>query len=108
MTRSVCLQIYVSNELGARIRDVARARDLDVSTWARSLLSAACDGAGAAVLPDAIVERMARQSLFIMVGVDALLAGHPDRSLRERARQAYARKCKEQGLAPAAGEGGDA
>jgi hypothetical protein len=41
-----------------------------------------------------------------MVGVDALLAGHPDHALRGRAHQAYARKCKELGLSTSAGEGG--
>lgn len=41
-----------------------------------------------------------------MVGVDALLAGHADHGLRERAHQAYARKCKEIGVTGATGEGG--
>jgi hypothetical protein len=43
-----------------------------------------------------------------MVGVDALLAGHSDPRLRERAHQAYARKCKELGLTSTAVEGGAA
>jgi glutamate synthase domain-containing protein 2 len=54
------------------------------------------------------MERVSRQSVFVMVGVDALLAGHADHGLRERAHQAYARKCKELGLSANAGEGGQA
>ena len=105
MSRPVCLQIYVSHELGARIRAVAQAQELDVSAWARSLLAAACDDPVPALKLAAPDERTARQNVFVMVGVDALLAGHSDPRLRERAHQAYARKCKELGLAPTAVEG---
>lgn len=108
MSRPICLQIYVSHELGARIRAVAQARELDVSAWARSLLAAACDDADPSLKLAAPDDRTARQDVFIMVGVDALLAGHSDPRLRERAHQAYARKCKELGLAPTAVEGGAA
>jgi hypothetical protein len=108
MSRPICLQIYVSHELGARIRAVAQTCELDVSAWARSLLAAACEDADLRpklVTPD---DRTARQDVFVMVGVDALLAGHSDPRLRERAHQAYARKCKELGLASTAVEGGAA
>jgi hypothetical protein len=108
MSRPVCLQIYVSHELGARIRVVAQSQELDVSAWARSLLAAACDDPGPALKDSAPDDRTARQSVFVMVGVDALLAGHSDPRLRERAHQAYARKCRELGLAPTAVEGGAA
>ena len=108
MSRPICLQIYVSHELGARIRAMAQTRELDVSAWARSLLAAACDDADFACEPTASDDRTARQDVFVMVGVDALLAGHSDPRLRERAHQAYARKCKELGLAPTAVEGGAA
>jgi hypothetical protein len=107
MSRPICLQIYVSHELGARIRAVAQARELDVSAWARSLLAAACDDVDSP-FKSAADDRAARQDVFVMVGVDALLAGHSDPRLRERAHQAYARKCKELGLAPTAVEGGAA
>lgn len=99
MTRPVCLQIYISHELNARIREAARASDLSVSAWAMSRLNAACGGEVGPSNTGALVERIARQSVFAMVGIDALLAGHPDPHLRERAHQAYARKCGELGLA---------
>jgi hypothetical protein len=108
MSRPICLQIYVSRELGARIRAVAQTRELDVSAWARSLLAAACDDADHAGKPPPSDDRTARQDVFVMIGVDALLAGHSDPRLRERAHQAYARKCKELGLTSAAVEGGAA
>lgn len=108
MSRPICIQIYVSRELGDRIRERARTRELDVSAWARSLLAAACDQADFASPTDTSADRAARQSVFVMVGVDALLAGHPDRDLRERAHQAYARKCRELGLALSFEKGAEA
>jgi hypothetical protein len=108
MSRPICIQIYVSRELGDRIREVARTHELDVSAWARSLLAAACDDADPASQTDAAAKRAARQNVFVMVGVDALLAGHSDRDLRERAHQAYARKCRELGLALPSEKGAEA
>ena len=67
MTRPVCIQVYVSREQSARIREAARARELDVSTWVRSLLAAACDDADPAWRPDGVDGRIARQSVFVMV-----------------------------------------
>ena len=99
MTRPVCLQIYVSHELSARIREVAGARNLSMSEWARSLLNAACDDDDSGSRIGGSIERIARQGVFAMVGIDALLAGHSDPHLRERAHQAYARKCRELGFA---------
>jgi hypothetical protein len=64
-----------------------------------SRLNAACDGEVGPSDTGALAERIARQSVFAMIGIDALLAGHPDPRLRERAHQAYARKCGELGLA---------
>lgn len=99
MTRPVCFQIYISHELNARIREAAAARNISMSEWARSLLNAACNDDGIATQNGGPIERIARQSVFAMVGIDALLAGHPDPHLRERAHQAYSRKCRELGLA---------
>lgn len=108
MTRPVCLQIYVSRELGERIRCVARASELDVSTWARSLLAAACDDGGLALRHTVPIERIDRHSVFAVVGVDALLAGHADPGLRTRAHKAFSRKCRELGLVSSTDEGGAA
>lgn len=41
----------------------------------------------------------ARQSVFIAVALDALLASHPDSSLRERTHDAYRRRLEKLGLA---------
>jgi LmbE family N-acetylglucosaminyl deacetylase len=75
-----------------------------MSEWVRALLANACTEDELASRLDASIERISRRSVFLMVGVDALLAGHPDHALRGRAHQAYARKCKELGLSTAAGE----
>lgn len=106
MTRPVCLQIYVSRELGERIRDAAHASELDVSTWARSLLAASCDDDGLLLKRKGQMERIDRHGVFALVGIDALLAGHSDHGLRARAHKAFARKCRELGLASAPESGG--
>jgi len=108
MKRPKSLKVHVCGDLAARVRAAALRRDLSLSLseWIRSLLMRACDGDDLVSRVDTKVERMARHSVFIMVGVDALLAWHPDNRMRERAHQAYARKCNEQGLVAATGEGG--
>jgi len=106
MTRQVCFQVYISRELSERIRKAAHAKELNMSEWARPLLVAACDNEDLVARQQGVDERTARQNVFVMVGVDALLAGHPDHGLRERAHRAYARKCRELGLAPASEKGG--
>lgn len=107
MTRPVCLQVYISRELSARIRKAARKSDLSVSAWAMSRLDAACDDEGSVSGKGIPIERLARQGVFAMVGIDALLAGHPDPNLRERAHQAYMRKCRELGFIPPSKQEGD-
>ena len=106
MTRPICLQVYISSELSSMIRKAAKAKGISMSEWVRALLANACTEDELASRLDASIERISRRSVFLMVGVDALLAGHPDHALRGRAHQAYARKCKELGLSAATGEGG--
>lgn len=98
MTRPVCLQIYISRELSARIRAAAGTSDLSISEWTRSRLDLACEHEVSASPIGLPIERIARQGVFAMVGIDALLSGHSDPRLRERAHQAYARKCRELGF----------
>lgn len=106
MTRPKSLQVHVSNDLAARVQAAARHNNLSVSEWIRSLLMRACNDDDLVSQVGTKVERIARQSVFIMVGVDALLAGHSDNRLRGRAHQAYTRKCKELGLIASTDEGG--
>lgn len=106
MTRPVSLQVHVSSDLAERVRAHARARQMTVSEWLRLLLDRTCNGDEAELARARSLDRMARQSVFLTVGIDALLASHPNHGLRERAHKAYARKCRELGLGPAADEGG--
>ncbi len=108
MSRPISLQVHVSNDLALRVRAAARRREISVSEWIRSLLSQACDDDDYVSRLEHSVNRIARHSVFLMVGVDALLAGHPDHALRERAHQAYARKSRELGLVAGTDEGGEA
>ena len=108
MTRPICLQVYISDELSSLIRKAARAKGISMSEWVRSLLANACAEDELTSRLNTSIERISRQSVFLMVGIDALLAGHPDHALRERAHQAYARKCRELGLVSSTDEGGEA
>ncbi len=105
MARPLSLQIYVSRELAGRVRAAAARNDLSVSEWVRTLVTSACDQSENAGQHDKVIERIHRQSVFIMVGLDALLAGHPDHGLRDRAHQAYGRKCKQLGITSSTSEG---
>ena len=105
MTRPLSLQIYVSNDLAHRVRMAAKAKGFSVSEWVRLLLMAACEGEDPASGQATSIERIHRQSVFAMVGIDALLAGHVDPQLRDRAHAAYARRCKQLGIATAGAEG---
>jgi hypothetical protein len=95
MARPSKLQCYVTSNLRDRAHAVARESGVSVSEWLRLTVLRACDASAAAVNESG---RTARQSVFVMVGVDALLAGHPDHELRERAHQAFARKCRQLGI----------
>jgi hypothetical protein len=106
MTRSITLQFHVSHELAERVRAAARARQMTVSEWLRLLLDHTTSDNNPDVVRARLLDRMARQSVFFMVGLDALLASHSDHALRERAHKAYARKCKELGLGAGSDEGG--
>ncbi len=48
----------------------------------------------------------ARQAIFISVALDALLASHPDASLRDRTHEAYRRRLERLGLPVNASMGG--
>ena len=73
MSRPISLQVHVSNDLAVRVRAAARRREISVSEWIRSLLSQACDDDDYVSRLEHSVNRIARHSVFLMVGVDALL-----------------------------------
>ena len=106
MTRPISLQVYVSAELASRVRAAASAQGLGISEWLRTQVVRACDGELAASSDRTILTRLYRQSLFGFVGLDALLAGHPDHALRERVHTAWKARCKEAGMAATAQDGG--
>jgi hypothetical protein len=106
MSRPRCLQTYVSDELAARARAAAAASGLAVSEWLRTLIVRACDNVLSAASDRTVQIKLYRQSLFAMVGVDALLAGHSDYALRERVHSAFAARCRAAGVAETTDEGG--
>jgi len=106
MTRPKSLQVHVLFERAERARSAAERRDISVSEWIRSLLQQACDEDDLNVGLSTWMKRLNHHAVFTMVGVDALLSGHVDHDLRNRAHQAYVRRCEELGLSQSAGEGG--
>lgn len=107
MARSISLQVRVSPDLAARLRAHCASHGVSLSERIRALILDSLDGSGS-VERDRMVRRTARQMVFVMIGVDALLAGHPDPDLRTRSHQAYARKCRELGIVSVPGEGDEA
>jgi hypothetical protein len=105
MARPSSLQIYVPAELAERVRLAAAAHGLGVSEWLRSVVFRACEEEASGAEAQATLAKLHRHSLFALVGIDALLAGHPDHGLRERTHKAFARKCRQLGLASANEEG---
>ena len=106
MPRPISLQVYVSPELAEQVRCAAAANGLAVSEWLRSQLKKALDGELTSAGDRGILDKLYRQSLFAFVGLDALLSGHPDHTLRERAHTAWKARCKEAGIAAAPTKGG--
>lgn len=107
MARPYSLQFYVSADVAARVRAAASARKTSVSAWLRSLIVSANDQPPNARQTGIDRDAMVRQSVFISVALDALLAGHADPQLRGRTHKAYARKLEKLGLRASPVEGGD-
>ena len=99
MPRPISLQVYVSPELAEQVRSAAEADGLAVSEWLRSQLKRALANSPAGASERGLLDKLYRQSLFAFVGLDALLSGHPDHTLRERAHTAWKARCKEAGMA---------
>lgn len=106
MSRPKCLQAYVSDELATPARAAASANGLALSEWLRTVIVRACDNDLSVASDRSVMLRLYRQSLFAMVGVDALLAGHSDYALRERVHSAFAARCRAAGVAETTDEGG--
>jgi hypothetical protein len=107
MSRPKCLQVYVSDELAARARAAASASGLAISEWLRNVVVRACDNDLSVASDRSVLVKLYRQSLFAMVGVDALLAGHSDHALRERVHTAFAARCRAAGVTATSDEGGN-
>lgn len=99
MPRPISLQVYVSPELAEQVRAAAEADGLAVSEWLRSQLKRALANSPSGASERGLLDKLYRQSLFAFVGLDALLSGHPDHTLRERAHTAWKARCKEAGMA---------
>ncbi|MFC0590770.1 hypothetical protein ACFFF7_15280 [Novosphingobium aquiterrae] len=105
MPRPISLQVYVSPELAEQVRAAAEADGLAVSEWLRSQLKKALANSPAGASERDLLDKLYRQSLFAFVGLDALLSGHPDHTLRERAHSAWKARCKEVGMAVSPAKG---
>lgn len=106
MSRPNCLQTYVSDELAARARTAASSSGLAVGEWLRTLIVRACNSDLSLADDRSILIKLYRQSLFAIVGVDALLAGHSDHALRERVHTVFADRCRAAALSETTYEGG--
>lgn len=106
MPRPKSLQVYVSPELAERVQKAAAANGLAVSEWLRTLVVRGCDNEPSVASEHSLIARLYRQSLFTFVGIDALLSGHPDNTLRERVHRAFLARCEQACVAATPEEGG--
>ena len=106
MPRPISLQVYVTPELAERVRKAAAANGLAVSEWLRSLVRRGCDNEPSVASEQSLIARLYRQSLFAFVGIDALLSGHPDSTLRARVHESFVARCKQAGMASTQDDGG--
>jgi len=85
MSRRKSIHVYVSDELA---RAYARLRHLPAASRSANgcapLVVRACDNDFSLANDRTVLLKLYRQSLFATVGIDGLLAGHSDHTLRER------------------------
>ena len=106
MQRHQSLQSYVPPLIADWIRKQARLKQVSVSIVVRDLLVAAWTRDNNALLRPTGTDPE-RQRVFATVALDALLAHHPDATLRERTLAAYHRRLERLGLVQASGKGGE-
>ena len=106
MTRQDRLQTFVSLPVGNWVRQSAADQGESVSVFILDLIVAAWHRDNAAKDRPVALDP-ARQNVFISVALDALLAGHPDASLRDRTHEAYRRRLERLGLAVSTQMGGN-
>lgn len=98
MTKHVSIQTYVPTHVSEWVKSEAHALDLSVSVLVRDIIMAAYLGRENDPDDSENAAKSARETAFISVALDALLAGHPDPDLRQKAHDAYARKIERLGL----------
>jgi hypothetical protein len=100
------VQSYVPPLIADWIRDQARLKQVSISIVVRDLLVAAWTRENDAPLRPTGTDPE-RQRVFATVALDALLAHHPDATLRERTVAAYHRRLERLGLIRASVKGGE-
>lgn len=106
MTKHIPLQTYLPAHVAAWIREAASTLDLTVSVIMRDIIMAAYRHGENSDNVSPTAAKLDRQSVFISVALDALLAAHPDKQLRDQVFEDYARRVDELGLAENSENGG--
>ncbi len=106
MTRHDRLQTFVPLPVATWVRQQAADHRESVSIFIRDLIVAAWHRDNEAQDRPSGLDP-ARQNIFISVALDALLASHPDATLRDRTHEAYRRRLERLGLTPSANMGGN-
>lgn len=106
MTRHDRLQTFVPLPVATWVRRQAADQRESVSIFIRDLIVAAWQRDNEVKDRPAGLDP-ARQGVFISVALDALLASHPDVTLRDRTHEAYRRRLERLGLPVGANMGGN-
>ena len=96
MKKNVSVQAYLPPHLAAWLDNEACKAHVSRSQWIGSVLLDLFQGQDLRDEARAAAKRMQRQLTFLICAVDGLLAEHPDKTLRDRAYEAFHAKVESQ------------
>ena len=96
MTKNISVQTYLPPHLVAWLDSEATKASVSRSHWIGSVMLDLFQGQDLREEARAAAKRMQRQLTFLICAVDGLLAEHPDKTLRDRAYEAFHAKVERQ------------
>ena len=96
MKKNVSVQAYLPPHLAAWLDSEASKAHVSRSHWIGSVMLDLFQGQDLRDEARATTKRMQRQLTFLICAVDGLLAEHPDKTLRDRAYEAFHAKVESQ------------
>lgn len=106
MTNHIRLQTFVPYPVARWVREQANTQNESVSIFIRDLVMGAYRAQELDQNEALKSDERDRETVFASVALDAILAAHPDSSLRQKTHDAYVRRLQRLGLSAPSGNGG--